>query len=242
MDRPRAPEVWLLEACGRMIPNEMGVAMFRACMFDLDGTLVNSLADLASSCNHALAQQGLPTHATDEYRRFVGRGIAKLIGDVLPEHCKTAETLETTRELFDEHYDVHCLDHTQPYDGIGQLLSGLGDYGCAVVSNKPDLLAKRIVSALFGNRFDVVMGQREGVALKPDPTGPLEACSLMGVRPAQCLFLGDSGVDMVTARTAGMFPAGALWGFRTRHELVESGARALLEAPQDLLAVLRAPR
>jgi phosphoglycolate phosphatase len=140
----------------------------------------------------------------------------------------------------ERHYDVHCLDHTRPYDGIEELLSQLGDFKRAVISNKPDLFAKRIVLALFGDGFDVVMGQRQGVPPKPDPTGPIETCSLMGVQPAECLYLGDSGVDMLAARAAGMFAAGALWGFRDRQELVENGAEALVAAPQDLLDVLRA--
>lgn len=216
--------------------------MFRACVFDLDGTLVDSLTDLATSCNHALAHQGLPTHATGEYRRLVGYGVAKLIEGALPADCRTPQTIDRTRTLMERHYDVHCLDRTLPYDGIEKLLSELGDLKRAVVSNKPDPFAKRIVFALFGNGFDVVMGQRDGVPSKPDPTGPLEACSIMGVQPAECLYLGDSGVDMVTARAAGMFAAGALWGFRSRRELVENGAEALVAAPQGLLDVLRTNR
>lgn len=216
--------------------------MFRACMFDLDGTLVDSLADLAASSNHALAQMGFPTHATEDYRRFVGRGVAKMIEDILPERSRTPETIERTRRLFEDHYGVHCLDHTRPYEGVRELLSDLGGYECAVVSNKPDEFAKRIVRALFGDRFDVVIGQREGIPHKPDPTGPLEACRLLGVRPEECVYLGDSGVDMLTARAAGMFPAGALWGFRTRQELVDNGAAALVEAPGGLLDVLEARR
>lgn len=216
--------------------------MLQACMFDLDGTLIDSLADLAASSNFALAQQGLPTHTTSEYRHFVGLGVGKLIEDALPEHSRVPETLEATRRLFDQHYAIHCLDSTRPYDGIERLLTKLGGYKCAVVSNKPDLFAKKIVFELFGDRFDVVMGQREGVPRKPDPAGTLEVCSLMGVRPAQCLYLGDSGVDMVTARAADMLAIGALWGFRTRWELVENGAGALLEEPEDLLDVLKRGR
>jgi phosphoglycolate phosphatase len=225
----------------QLLPNlETEDTVFHACLFDLDGTLVDSLADLAASANRALAGQGLPTHATDEYRRFVGRGVAKLIEDMLPAYAKAPESLERTRSLFEEHYSLHCLDRSRPYEGVEQLLSNLRGYECAVVSNKPDVFVHKIVSALFGNRFEVVMGQREGIPRKPDPAGTIEACSLMGVEPARCLYLGDSGIDMMTARAAGMFPAGALWGFGTRQELVENGAQALCEKPEDLLDLLEA--
>ena len=223
-------------------PSNPEFRMFRACVFDLDGTLVDSLADLAASCNHALAQEGLPTHPTEAYRLLLGYGIAKLIEGALPEQCRIPETITRTRTLMEQHYDVHCLDRTRPYDGIDELLTELGDLKRAVVSNKPDRFAKRIVYALFGDGFDVVMGQREGVPRKPDPAGLLEACSIMGVEPAECLYLGDSGVDMLTAHAAGMFAAGALWGFRGSRELAENGAQALVAAPHDLLDVLRAHR
>jgi len=218
----------------------MFLIMQNACVFDLDGTLINSLKDLAISSNYALEVQGFPTHETEEYRYFVGRGAQKLIEDILPEAIRTPEIIKKTKELFNDHYDAHYLDNTAPYDGISPLLAQLKQRGfrLAVVSNKPDDFVKKIVTQLFGGSFDAVIGQREGVARKPDPASVFEACEAMGIEPQGCLYLGDSGVDMLTAKAAGMFPIGVLWGFRDRAELLENGARALIEHPSEILALI----
>lgn len=211
--------------------------MYLACIFDLDGTLADSLQDLADATNHVLHTQHYPTHETEKYRYFVGNGIPKLIERALPEDARTPEILTHTRELFDAYYTVHRLDHTVPYAGIPALLDSLRERGVrlAVLSNKPDAAAKAIVSKLLGERFDVVFGSRSGIPRKPDPAAALETAALMSVQPRQCLFIGDSGVDMQTASAAGMTAAGALWGFRDRTELLENGAQKLLAKPDDLL-------
>ncbi|MGV8083698.1 MAG: HAD family hydrolase [Coriobacteriia bacterium] len=217
---------------------ERGLRVLDACLFDLDGTLVNSLEDLVISVNYALAQQGLPTHSADEYRYFVGHGVGMLIEDVLPASSRTPEIIAQTRDLFEAHYWDHCLDHTRPYDGINTLLSELGDLRCGVVTNKPDAYAQKIVPALFGKRFEVVIGQREGVPHKPDPATVLIACAEMSVGPSRCVYLGDSGVDMLTARAVDMFAVGVLWGLRSREELLASGAEALIGKPEELVGIL----
>jgi phosphoglycolate phosphatase len=214
--------------------------MYDSCVFDLDGTLVNSLRDLALSTNHALDAQGFPTHDVEEYRYFIGKGVTKLIENVLPEASRTPEIILRTREMFDRHYGAHYLDNTLPYEGIPQLLQALAEKGfrLAVVSNKPDEFVKKLVSELFSGCFGAVIGQREGVPRKPDPASVFEACSLMGANPKHCVYLGDSGVDMLTAAAAGCYPVGVLWGFRGREELLENGALALIEKPNDLIALL----
>ena len=214
--------------------------MVKTCIFDLDGTLVNSLRDLAESSNHMLAAQGFPTYPVDRYRFFVGRGVPKLIEEVLPASSRTPEVLAASRQLFDAYYHAHALDNTAPYAGIPELLAEMKRRGLrlAVVSNKPDGFARQIVTALFGKTFEVVFGQREDVPRKPDPTAALEACAAMGGTPGECLYFGDSGVDMLTAGAAGMTAVGVLWGFRGRDELLENGAKCLITSPAQALGLL----
>jgi phosphoglycolate phosphatase len=215
--------------------------MYQGVIFDLDGTLINSLKDLADSTNHALSVQGYPTHPDEEYRYFVGQGVLKLIEAVLPTQARNSESIAKTRALFDEYYDAHYLDKTKPYEGIDELVATLRIKGLklAVVSNKPDEFAGKIVRSLFkNNEFNVVFGQREGIPRKPSPAGPLEACTIMGIDPKDCLYLGDLGVDMQTADAAGMYPVGVLWGFRDADELSKSGAKTLIKKPMELLEIL----
>lgn len=209
--------------------------MIKASIFDLDGTLINSLRDLADSSNYALARQGFPIYETERYRYFVGRGIPRLIEDILPEDARTPEILAKTRALFDGYYGAHGLDHTGPYEGIPEMLTALRKDGLrlAVVSNKADAFVGQLVTSLFPGVFDVVLGQREGIPHKPDPTGALEACRKMGAAPADCLYFGDSGVDMLTANAAGMTAVGVLWGFREKEELLKNGAQLLIAAPSE---------
>lgn len=214
---------------------------FGAAVFDLDGTLINSLRDLADSTNYALNTLGYPTYPVDRYRYLVGSGVAKLIIDALPEGAREDETIRAkVRALFDEYYGKNYLRHTRPYDGVDSLLKSLKARGMrlAVVSNKPDAFVKELVGTLFGGVFDTVSGQKEGVPRKPDPAGALLAAKEMDVPPSECVYLGDSGVDMETAVAAGMFPVGALWGFRTEDELQNAGAKACIEAPGVLLDLL----
>lgn len=212
---------------------------YRCCIFDLDGTLINSLADLAEASNHMLERQGFPTYPVERYRYFVGRGVPKLIEMVLPKSSRNPEALAASRRLFDEYYHAHALDHTGPYAGIPAMLTQLRGRGLslAVVSNKPDDFVHQIVAAVFAGVFDTVQGQRAGVPRKPDPAMAWKACEAMGTRAEECLYFGDSDVDMQTAAAAGMTAVGVLWGFRERKELVENGARHLIARPQEALAL-----
>lgn len=212
---------------------------YRCCLFDLDGTLINSLADLAEASNYMLKAKGFPAFPTERYRYFVGRGVPKLIEMVVPEPSRTPEILAACRTLFDRYYHVHALDHTAPYAGIRPMLAEMARRGLtlAVVSNKPDGFVHQIVESVFPGGFAGVQGQRAGIPRKPDPAMALNACGALGMKPADCLYFGDSGVDMQTARAAGMTAVGVLWGFRERTELLENGARHLIARPDEAFAL-----
>lgn len=208
----------------------------RAVLFDLDGTLVDSLADIAGSMNHTLARFGLPTHPEARYRVMVGEGLEVLARRAIPE--ERWGLLEEVLAEYRAHYAVHALDASRPYPGIAELLDGLAErhVPIAVLSNKRDDFTRAMVSALLGRwSFVQVLGERVGIPRKPDPSAALEIASALGVEPAACGFVGDTAIDMRTAVAAGMFPVGALWGFRGREELVAAGARLLLSHPPELL-------
>ena len=211
----------------------------RGAIFDLDGTLADTLVDIASSMNRVLRELGLPTHEPTAYKAFVGAGVPVLAERALPDDELSRK--RAVVDAFRASYAEHMLDSTRPYEGIDALLADLDRRGVrlAVLSNKPDDLTKTMVHRLFGrDRFRVVLGQRQGAPRKPDPTVAIEIAGLLEVDPADCLLVGDSLIDMETARSAGMLPVGVLWGFRGRQELVDHGARALLKVPADLLDLL----
>ena len=212
--------------------------MYKACIFDLDGTLINSLDDLADCCNYALEQMGFSIHKVQDYRYFVGNGVVNLIQRTVPQTGVSQAVLDKTLDIYRKRYAAHYLDKTKPYDGINELLKALKakDLKLTVVSNKPDDATKKLISEVFGeNVFDIVLGQQEGVPHKPNPQGALKACEQMQVLPHECVFLGDTCIDIQTAIAAGMLPVGALWGFRDRDELVTAGAEVLLSEPIELL-------
>lgn len=211
-------------------------ARFDAVIFDLDGTLLNTLDDLADSVNRVLENNGYPTHLRDTYRIYVGDGAKTLVTRALPpdqrepaivHHC-LAQFLATYGENWDR---KTCL-----YEGIADMLDRIAEIGLrqAILTNKPDALAQRCAQRYFAPwRFDAVVGQRDGVPTKPDPTSALWIARQLGVEAERVVYLGDSAVDIHTAIAARMAPAGALWGFRTEPELREAGARWLLRAPKD---------
>lgn len=214
--------------------------MIRGVIFDLDGTLVDTLEDLAGTMNYLLRRDGYPVHPVEKYRYFVGRGILNAIRAALPPE----ETVRAQSYLNDfiEYYEEHCLDTTRPYDGIPELLEDLRTSGCAVavVTNKSEPQARRIVKTLLpGFDPDLVRGARPGVPLKPDPLGALETAAAMKLDPTQLILAGDSGVDMETARGGGFFPCGVLWGFRSREELEGAGARFLASRPREIGELIR---
>ncbi len=215
--------------------------MIRAVLFDLDGTLVNSLEDLSISTNYALSKYGFPTHETEKYKYFVGDGMQKLIERVLPPEHRDDETKIKVFECFWNYYAEHYLDKTKAYDGIHNVIEALKekDIKVAVVSNKADQMAKIVADKIFGDMFDFVTGKREGYPTKPDPTLTLEVISDLGVVPNECVFVGDSGMDMATAKNSGCVAFGVLWGFRKADELSQNGADYLLENPNQIIETIR---
>jgi phosphoglycolate phosphatase len=212
----------------------------RGILFDLDGTLVDSLSDIASSLNHVLAEMGLPVHPLSAYRTMVGDGASELVRRALPADRRDALHDEVLAR-YKARYRAHLVVESRPYPGIEALLEALEVRGIpkAILTNKPHDAAVEVVARLFGRfRFEKVLGQREGVPRKPDPTGALAIARALDVPPEHCLVLGDTDTDMETARRAGMIAVGCLWGFRGREELEASGARYLIGAPLELLEQL----
>jgi phosphoglycolate phosphatase len=215
--------------------------MKKAVLFDLDGTLADTIDDLAGAVNRSLARRGLPEHEKELYKLMVGDGFRKLIARALPENLRGDEYIEATRAEAAADYAGRCLERTRAYPGIGELLSALAGRGIpfGVLSNKPDALTKKVVAGLFPfSAFALVRGEGPDFPRKPDPASALDACARLGAAPSGTLYLGDSGVDMKTAKAAGFFAMGALWGFRSEAELREAGADALLKTPLDLIQYL----
>lgn len=212
-----------------------------AVIFDLDGTLLDSLEDLAESMNQALESLGFPAHPVPAYKYFVGDGMEVLARRVLPEAVRDDHTLArivaTMRQVYGGRWDLK----TRPYPGVPEMLAQLQTRGLrqAVLSNKPDDFTRLTVERLLApHTFDLVQGVAPGTPPKPDPAGALGVAARLGVEPAACLYLGDTATDMLTACRAGMYAVGVLWGFRTRAELEESGARVVIEQPAEVLALL----
>lgn len=216
----------------------------RACIFDLDGTLIDSLDDLADAANAALTEAGFPAHPVEDYRDFVGNGIETLIRRALPaEALKKLDPLRVQAivQHMSHIYARHWHSKTRCYEGIAELVEQLRERGLplAVLSNKPHVFTCEIIEHFFPSKpFELVYGARPHVPNKPDPCGALQVAAELGLDPAQVLFVGDSNVDMNTGRQAGMPAVGVCWGFRSREELLEAGAAALMEQPADLARLL----
>jgi phosphoglycolate phosphatase len=211
---------------------------FSAVLFDLDGTLLDTLADIAHSANHVLADLGFPTHDIDAYRHFVGEGLVVLFRKALPADVNADEVMPRCAERFREAYGREWNVRTRPYDGIRELLDALTarPIEMAVLSNKPDAFTRKCVQEYLPEyKFRVVLGQRDSVPRKPDPAGAIEIINEMGIPAEQFLYLGDSSIDMQTATAAGMYAVGALWGFRSLQELQQNGAKTVISQPTDLL-------
>jgi len=211
---------------------------FKAVIFDLDGTLLDTLADLSDSMNSVLERMSLPSHHVSDYKILVGRGMRNLVTCALPAEVRTEETINQCYEAMFEEYGRRWDKKTRPYEGIEELLNELSrkKIRMAILSNKLDALTQLIVQKYLGRwEFEAVFGEREGVPRKPDPAGLFEISGIMNISPAEIICLGDSGSDMTAALSAGMYPAGALWGFRGREELFSHGAIKVFEKPVDLL-------
>lgn len=209
---------------------------FNAVIFDLDGTLIDSLEDLADSANAALSKHGFQRHPTPAFKKFIGNGVKQLIKSAVPVETPESvveKILADYRTIYNKNY----VTKTKPYDDIVSMLDMLKKHNIkmAVCSNKPHEPTNEIVNKILGKEyFEVIFGEREGVPRKPDPAALLEAAGIMGIEPGKVIYLGDSGGDMVSARNAGMYAAGALWGFRDRAELEECGAQVLFSDPLQL--------
>jgi phosphoglycolate phosphatase len=214
---------------------------FRAVLFDLDGTLLDTLEDLADSMNHVLRQRALAEHPVDAYKHYIGDGIETLVRRVLPEGCTTPALLKECAEAMRTEYGRRWAEKTRPYPGVPELLDALSARGipAAVLSNKPDDFTRLCVAKLLPRwQFAVVQGARPGLARKPDPAAALDIARHFRLEPAEIVYLGDTNTDMQTAVAAGMYPVGALWGFRSAEELVTSGAAVLIERPIDLVDII----
>jgi len=214
---------------------------YNAILFDLDGTLLDTLEDLADAVNRVLSAGGFPGHSVDTYRYFIGDGAAMLIRRALPEDKRRDDIIGDCLDSFLKDYGRNWKVKTKPYEGISELLDSLTarKIKMAVLTNKPHNFAKICVEELLPNwPFEVVLGQRENFPPKPDPAGALEVAERLKVRPLDFLYLGDSAVDMKTAVAASMFPVGAGWGFRPAEELQKNGCRVIVNRPLEILDLL----
>lgn len=218
------------------------MATIRAILFDLDGTICNTLQDLGECTNQALADYGLPPHAIDEYRMIVGNGVDTQMRRAIGEEKYTKELADKVKAAFKAYYDQNYLKNTKPYEGMAQALDQLRGMGLllGVFSNKPDEFAGKVCTHLFGDRFDLIAGNRPGVPVKPDPTGLFLALERLGLKPEECLYCGDSWVDIDTGKNAGIVTIGAEWGFRGRKELEEHGADYIASQPKELPSIVKA--
>ncbi|MFA6133809.1 MAG: HAD family hydrolase [Phycisphaerae bacterium] len=214
---------------------------FKAVIFDLDGTLLDTLEDLADSMNSVLAGMGFPPHPIDAYKYFVGDGIVLLVERALPEGHRDEATVAATVQAQRREYGKRWADKSRPYEGVPQLLDKLTERGIpvAILSNKPHDFTGIVVARLLPQwQFAAVIGEGEGTPKKPAATGALRISAQLSLSPEECLYVGDTNTDMQTAAAAGMYAAGALWGFRTAPELLAAGAKTLLAHPLDLLGLL----
>lgn len=210
-------------------------------IFDLDGTLLNTIADLAASTNYALSENGFPTHETEAYHFFVGNGINKLFERALPEGEKTEENIRLIRETFLPYYDKHHTDYSTPYPGISELLLGLQakKVTLAVASNKYQSATEELVRHFFPHiSFAIVLGQREGIPPKPDPSIVNEILAFTGIAKENTLYVGDSGVDMQTVLNSGVDGVGVTWGFRPRQELEKFNPKYIVNEAHEIASLI----
>ena len=213
---------------------------FNAIIFDLDGTLLNTLGDISDSVNRILSDEGFPNHTEEKIRSFIGHGIKSLIYNSLPPDKRDNYSVQNYLNAFRKDYSDNYYKKTLPYNGIIEMLNELTKKGIvmAVLSNKPDSLTKNCIDKLLPEwKFEVILGSNDSIPLKPDPAGALLISEKLNILPVEFLFMGDSVVDIQTALSAGMFPVGALWGFQP-NELNGCGAHALIKHPMEIIKYL----
>lgn len=215
--------------------------MTKLIVFDLDGTLINSLEDLADSANWMLMQHDFPTHPVDAYRYFVGDGMRKLIERILPPEERNEKQIERCKAEFIAYYTIHMEDKTVVYPGMIELLKELKDRGLkiAVATNKVHIAVAPLMAKYFpGIRFDSMIGQREGIPVKPHPQIMYDILKETGCQQSEALHVGDTATDMQLAHSAGVTPVGVLWGYRPLEELQEAGAKFIISRPEELLGLV----
>lgn len=214
--------------------------MYKVYIFDLDGTLLDTLTDLAASTNYALREHGMPEHSVDDVRRFVGNGVRKLMERAVPNGADNP-LFDEAFATFRQHYMEHALDTTRPYDGVPEMLATLKSRGCriAVVSNKMMAATQELCQHFFPDTVEVAIGEHEaeGIRKKPAPDTVYAALSALGVTKDHAVYVGDSDVDIATARHAGLPCISVLWGFRDRDFLLHHGATTLVTSPQELCGI-----
>ena len=215
--------------------------MIKYIIFDLDGTLVNSVYDLSDSVNYVLRQNGYAEHPLESYYYFVGNGTLKLIERALPEDKQTSNEIERVHSQFAEYYSKNFLNKTVPYEGVQELLDELDKrmIKYAVASNKTDVFSREIINSLFpNNRFDIIMGKKEGNPTKPDPKIVYDILKGKDIKQSEILFVGDSDIDIITGHNAKLKAVGCLWGFRDKKELEDAGADFIISHPSALIEII----
>ena len=213
--------------------------MIKTVLFDLDGTVLNTLDDLAASVNYVLTRFGMPAHRTEDYRLYFGNGIRYALQYAVPDGTKE-ETIDQMLPVFREHYNAHCLDKTGPYEGIPELMRGLRGQGfkLAIVSNKIDSAVKELNAKFFSEYVDVAIGEREGIRRKPAPDTVIQALAELKSTKDEAVYVGDSEVDLQTAANAGLPCITVLWGFRDKEYLTEQRATVFANSPEEVLDLL----
>lgn len=213
--------------------------MIKAVLFDMDGTLVNTLEDLAGAVNHAFARYGLAPRPVENFKAYAGSGTQAMLERALGDETAPAPIAEIL-ELYRAYYHDHYCDRTRPYPGVTETVEALYAQGLklGVVTNKIQYMSEQLAERFFPGRFLTVQGQRDPYPTKPDRALPDMAADALGVRPGECLFVGDSDIDVLTAHNFGAKAAGALWGFRTREELAARGAEYLIADPREILQIV----
>ncbi len=213
--------------------------MFKGVIFDLDGTLVNTIKDLCTAVNYGLGKMGFAKNTVEEFISFVGSGTDYMLNCALKEN-RTDENREKLKEYYLEYYGKHFCDYSCAYAGMPALIKTLKEKGIktAVVTNKVDVMAATVVENLYGDVFDIIVGQKDNFPLKPDPALTLKVVNDLGLNKEDCAFVGDSDVDIKTGINAGLTPVGVLWGFRDRDVLIKVGARIFAENAEELQKIL----